>query len=279
MVVLYLVRDCWSRGFSGNPRKQIRTSKRANPTGTFDFGCFPALHSVYENPSPFGDWPSAELAVTVPALGAARPADPARGNTIVGDTGIWFVPTGETLPKGKWSGGVQLREFRPQRRLQRHRRHRRHVRVRRHRPHRDVRRVRHAAHRRRPACRSRADGQPQDYLINKGWSTGFGDVYGRREVQHHFAGHDRTATRSALRVDGEAADGERGRWPGHRPDRFPVRPDRLARVSSRRSTSPASAGIKFRGQPGWLQPDATASSGASAPRYPSRSQAARRSAK
>ena len=30
------------------------------------------------------------------------------GNTIVGDTGIWFVPTGETLPKGKWSGGVQL---------------------------------------------------------------------------------------------------------------------------------------------------------------------------
>src|SRR5215210_1168236 len=30
------------------------------------------------------------------------------GNTIVGDTGIWFVPTGETLPKGKVSGGAQL---------------------------------------------------------------------------------------------------------------------------------------------------------------------------
>ncbi len=29
-------------------------------------------------------------------------------NTIVGDTGIWFVPTGETVPKGKVSGGVQL---------------------------------------------------------------------------------------------------------------------------------------------------------------------------
>jgi len=26
------------------------------------------------------------------------------GNTVVGDTGLWFVPQGETLPKGKWSG-------------------------------------------------------------------------------------------------------------------------------------------------------------------------------
>jgi hypothetical protein len=25
--------------------------------------------------------------------------------------GIWFVPTGETLPKGKWSGGIQLVNF------------------------------------------------------------------------------------------------------------------------------------------------------------------------
>jgi len=33
------------------------------------------------------------------------------GNTVSGDTGLWFVPTGETLPKGKWSGGVQLVNF------------------------------------------------------------------------------------------------------------------------------------------------------------------------
>jgi peptidoglycan-associated lipoprotein len=29
-------------------------------------------------------------------------------NSIWGDTGIWFVPLGETVPKGKWSGGFQL---------------------------------------------------------------------------------------------------------------------------------------------------------------------------
>ena len=48
---------------------------------------------------------SLSLAWTVSALAQdSRPG----GNTIVGDTGIWFVPTGETLPKGKWSGGAQL---------------------------------------------------------------------------------------------------------------------------------------------------------------------------
>ena len=48
------------------------------------------------------------LVCTVPALAQdSRPG----GNTVVGDTGIWFVPTGETLPKGKWSGGVQLVNF------------------------------------------------------------------------------------------------------------------------------------------------------------------------
>src|SRR4026209_1092677 len=45
------------------------------------------------------------LICTVTALAQdSRPG----GNTIVGDTGIWFVPTGEMLPKGKWSGGAQL---------------------------------------------------------------------------------------------------------------------------------------------------------------------------
>ena len=45
------------------------------------------------------------FACTLPALAQdSRPS----GNTIVGDTGIWFVPTGETVPKKKWSGGIQL---------------------------------------------------------------------------------------------------------------------------------------------------------------------------
>src|SRR5688572_8867161 len=98
------------------------------------------------------------------------------GNTIFGDTGIWFVPQGETLPKGRWSGGFQLvNEDRSEgfsditdiggmfafgatdrielfgtmsyRRI-------------------DADLV--------PVARN---GQPQDYLINRGWSTGLGDLW------------------------------------------------------------------------------------------------------
>jgi len=97
------------------------------------------------------------------------------GNTVVGDTGIWFVPLGETLPKGKWIGGLELVNFDRSegfaditdiggmfafgatdkieifgalggRRI-------------------DVDLV--------PVARN---GQPQDYLITKGWSTGIGDL-------------------------------------------------------------------------------------------------------
>jgi peptidoglycan-associated lipoprotein len=98
------------------------------------------------------------------------------GNTIYGDTGIWFVPQGETLPKGRWSGGFQLvNEDRSEgfsditdiggmfafgatdrielfgamsyRRI-------------------DADLV--------PVARN---GQPQDFLINQGWSTGLGDLW------------------------------------------------------------------------------------------------------
>ncbi len=98
------------------------------------------------------------------------------GNTIYGDTGIWFVPLGETLPKGRWSGGIQLvNEDRSEgfsditdiggmfafgatdrielfgamsyRRI-------------------DADLV--------PVARN---GQPQDFLINQGWSTGLGDLW------------------------------------------------------------------------------------------------------
>ena len=98
------------------------------------------------------------------------------GNTIYGDTGIWFVPQAETLPKGRWSGGFQLvNEDRSEgfsditdiggmfafgatdrielfgtlsyRRI-------------------DADLV--------PVARN---GQPQDFLINQGWSTGLGDLW------------------------------------------------------------------------------------------------------
>jgi outer membrane protein OmpA-like peptidoglycan-associated protein len=98
------------------------------------------------------------------------------GNTIYGDTGIWFVPTGETVPKGRWSGAfgltnedrsegfsditdiggmfsfgatdrVELFGTLTYRRI-------------------DADLV--------PVARN---GQPQDYLIREGWATGFGDVW------------------------------------------------------------------------------------------------------
>ena len=113
------------------------------------------------------------LALSLPANAQdSRPG----GNTIYGDTGIWFVPQGETLPKGRWSGGFQLvNEDRSEgfsditdiggmfafgatdrielfgtmsyRRI-------------------DADLV--------PVARN---GQPQDYLINRGWSTGLGDLW------------------------------------------------------------------------------------------------------
>jgi outer membrane protein OmpA-like peptidoglycan-associated protein len=113
------------------------------------------------------------LAFSLPA--GAQDSRPS-GNTIFGDTGIWFVPQGETLPKGRWSGGFQLvNEDRSEgfsditdiggmfafgatdrielfgtlayRRI-------------------DADLV--------PVARN---GQPQDFLINQGWSTGLGDLW------------------------------------------------------------------------------------------------------
>ncbi len=102
----------------------------------------------------------------------SRPA----GNTVFGDTGIWFVPLGDTLPKGKWSGGVQLVNFDRSEGFS------------------DITDIggmfafgatdrieifgsfgmRRIDSDLVPVARN---GQPQDYLINQGWSTGIGDAY------------------------------------------------------------------------------------------------------
>src|SRR5262245_11879332 len=98
------------------------------------------------------------------------------GNTTVGDTGLWFVPTGETVPKGKRSGGFQL------------------VNSDRSEGFSDITDIGGMfafgatdrielfgtlAYRRIdadlvPVARN---AQPQDYLINQGWSTGFADTW------------------------------------------------------------------------------------------------------
>ncbi len=106
----------------------------------------------------------------------ANAQDRPGGNTIVGDTGIWFVPTGETLPKGRWSGGAQLvNEDRSE-------------------GFSDITDIGGMfafgvsdrvelfgtfSYRRIDAdlVPVAANGQPQDYLIRQGWKTGIGDVW------------------------------------------------------------------------------------------------------
>jgi peptidoglycan-associated lipoprotein len=117
---------------------------------------------------------SLTLSLVLSASAFAQETRPA-SNTVVGDTGLWFVPTGETNAKGKWSGSIGLVNFDRSegfsditdiggmfafgatdrielfgtmvyRRL-------------------DADLV--------PVARN---GQPQDYLIVKGWTTGIGDL-------------------------------------------------------------------------------------------------------
>ena len=98
------------------------------------------------------------------------------GNTIYGDTGIWFVPTGETVPKRKWSGWFGLvNEDRSE-------------------GFSDITDIGGAfsfgatdrvelfgtfTYRRIDAdlVPVAGNGQPQDYLIRQGWKTGLGDFW------------------------------------------------------------------------------------------------------
>lgn len=97
------------------------------------------------------------------------------GGTVFGDTGLWFVPTAETLPKGQWGGGLQLVNFDRSEGFS------------------DITDIggmfgfgvtdrielfgtlgtRRIDADLVPTARN---GQPQNYLISKGWNTGFSDV-------------------------------------------------------------------------------------------------------
>ena len=112
------------------------------------------------------------LSVIVATGAWAQETRPGSG-TIFGDTGLWFVPTGETLPKGQWSGSLSLVNFDRSEGFS------------------DITDIggmfgfgvtdRIELFGTVGARRIDADlvpvarnGQPQDYLINKGWSTGIG---------------------------------------------------------------------------------------------------------
>ena len=114
------------------------------------------------------------LSLLISAAAWAQETRPT-SSTIFGDTGLWFVPLGETTPKGTWSGAVALVNFDRSEGFS------------------DITDIGgmfafgatdrielfgSMSYRRIdadlvPVARN---GQPQDYLINKGWSTGIGDV-------------------------------------------------------------------------------------------------------
>jgi outer membrane protein OmpA-like peptidoglycan-associated protein len=168
------------------------------------------------------------------------------GNTVSGDTGLWFVPTGETLPKGKWSGGIQLVNFDRSEGFS------------------DITdiggmfafgatdriEVFGAFGARRidadlvPVARN---GQPQDYLINKGWSTGIGDFWvgGKFNITSQTASNGYA---TALRVMAKlpTASFDDGLGTGKMDFQFDLIG---SREYAEKIELSAAAGIKFRGSP------------------------------
>ena len=172
----------------------------------------------------------------------SRPA----GNTIVGDTGLWFVPLGDTLPKGKWSGGVQLVNFDRSEGFS------------------DITDIggmfafgatdRVEIFGAFGARRIDSDlvpvaqnGQPQDYLINKGWSTGIGDAYVGAKFnitsQASSNGYS-TALRVMAKLPTASTDDGLGTG------KFDFQLDLIgSREFAQKVELSAAAGIKMRGQP------------------------------
>ena len=168
------------------------------------------------------------------------------GNTVFGDTGIWFVPTGETLPKGRWSGGVQLVNFDRSEGFS------------------DITDIggmfafgatdRIEVFGTFGMRRIDADlvpvaqnGQPQDYLINKGWSTGLGDAWvGAKFNITSQAASNGYATAARVMAKLPTASDDDGLGTG----KFDFQFDLIgSREFAEKVELSAAAGIKMRGQP------------------------------
>src|SRR5690349_17435693 len=167
-------------------------------------------------------------------------------NSIFGDTGIWFVPTGETVPKGKVSGGVQL------------------VNQDRSEGFSDITDIGGMfafgatdrielfgtlGYRRidadlLPVARN---GQIQDFLINKGWSTGIGDAWLGAKINITSQAHNNgyaTALRLMAKLPTASADDGLGTG---KPD---FQFDLIgSREFAQKIELTAQAGIKVRGRP------------------------------
>jgi outer membrane protein OmpA-like peptidoglycan-associated protein len=168
------------------------------------------------------------------------------GNTVFGDTGIWFVPTGETLPKGRWSGGSQLVNFDRSEGFS------------------DITDIggmfafgatdRIEIFGTFGMRRIDADlvpvaqnGQPQDYLINKGWSTGVGDAWvGAKFNITSQAASNGYATAVRVMAKLPTASDDDGLGTG----KFDFQFDLIgSREFAEKVEVSAAAGVKMRGQP------------------------------
>ena len=172
----------------------------------------------------------------------SRPA----GSSTVGDTGIWFTSLGETLPKGKWSGGIQL------------------VNADRSEGFSDITDIGPMfafgatdrieifgafSYRRIDAdlVPVAKNGQPQDYLIQKGWSTGLGDAWvgAKFNITSQAAGNGvATAIRAMAKLPmASREDGLGTRKPDFQFDLIG------SREFAEKLELTANAGVKLRGQP------------------------------
>ncbi len=167
-------------------------------------------------------------------------------STIMGDTGLWFVPIAETLPKGQWSGGLSRVNFDRSEGFI------------------DVSDLggmfgfgvtdRIELFGALGVRRIDADlvpvalnGQQQDYLINKGWSTGLGDVtVGAKFNLLSQATSNGIAAALRVSVKVPTASADDGLGTGKPDFQFDLIG---SREFNQRVDLTASAGYKVRGQP------------------------------
>jgi len=187
------------------------------------------------------------LTLSVVAATSAWAQDTRPGSgTIFGDTGLWFVPTAETLPKGQWSGSLSLVNFDRSEGFS------------------DITDIggmfgfgvtdRIELFGTMGARRIDADlvpvarnGQPQDYLINKGWSTGIGDLtVGAKFNLMSQATNNGYAAALRVSVKVPTASADDGLGTGKPDFQFDLIG---SREYNQRVELTASAGYKVRGQP------------------------------
>ena len=229
---------------------------------------------------------SAGAQAQTPATAPPAPADATRPatTTFLGDTGLWFVPTAEVLPRKRLLGQRLLLQHRSRGRLHRRRPLHRHLRLRRRRSHRavpvDARRLAHRSRlpparlRRQPRRRS---GQRISADARRLVGHDVRRHLRRRQVQPPLrvragAGRPRRARRR------QAADRQRRLRRAPRPASPTSSPtSSSARKSTRRSSCPATAASWCAASristatAGGPTRSRTACAGASASRFPTRS--------